>query len=302
MSGHTTVLCQEAVQAVLGDRSGLYIDGTYGRGGHSAFLLQQLEPTAQLLAFDRDPDAAACAQHSAKDSRFTFVGQNFTTMDQCVAAGTVDGIVLDLGVSSPQLDDAARGFSFQSDGPLDMRMDTRQQISAASWLSQVTEVELGKVLREYGEERFWRRIARTIVTQRTEQPLTTTRQLAELVATQVPRQSGKHQSKHPATRVFQAIRIAVNQELDALQAVLQLLPTVLRPGGKAAVISFHSLEDRFVKHATRPAQLPPRGLPLDVTQAPALRQCGKVIKASEAEVHRNPRSRSAVLRVLERAR
>jgi 16S rRNA (cytosine1402-N4)-methyltransferase len=303
---HQTVLLDEAVVSVLGASDGIYVDATFGRGGHSRHLLARLGATAQLFGFDKDPQAIAAArQLMAEDARFVAVHSSFAEILPVLAArqldGRIDGVLADLGVSSPQLDDATRGFSFQNDGPLDMRMDTTQGESAAQWLAAVDEAELARVLFEYGEERHSRRIARAIVRARAEKPVTRTRELAEIVAAAHPAWE-KH--KHPATRAFQAIRIAVNNELGDIEKFLRDALAVLKPGGRLAVISFHSLEDRLVKQffqkEAKGDDFPP-GLPVTVDMLkPRLRICGKAIEPSAAEVASNPRARSARLRVAEK--
>jgi 16S rRNA (cytosine1402-N4)-methyltransferase len=303
---HQTVLLDEAVVSVLGAPDGIYVDATFGRGGHSRHLLARLGSSAQLFGFDKDPQAMAAArQLMAEDARFVAVHSSFADILSVLAArqldGRVDGVLADLGVSSPQLDDAARGFSFQNDGPLDMRMDTTRGESAAQWLAAVDEAELAGVLFEYGEERHSRRIARAIVRARAEKPITRTRELAEIVAAAHPAWE-KH--KHPATRTFQAIRIAVNNELGDIEKFLRDALAVLKPGGRLAVISFHSLEDRLVKQffqkEAKGDDFPP-GLPVTVDMlTPRLRICGKAIEPSAAEVAANPRARSARLRVAEK--
>lgn len=306
---HQPVLLDAAIEGLAIKADGYYVDGTFGRGGHSRAILDRLGDDGRLLALDRDPSAAQWARaHFADDKRFQFVGRPFSMLEQTVTEQgwqqAVDGILLDLGVSSPQLDDAERGFSFRKDGPLDMRMDTSQGESAAQWLANVDEQELTRVLKVYGEERFAKRIARTVMRVRDEQPIETTGQLAKLVADAVPT---REQKKDPATRSFQAIRIAVNHELDELEAVLPQCVRSLVAGGHMAVISFHSLEDRMVKRfiagLEKPSDLPP-DLPLteDMLPQPIMRRVGKAIKAGDEECGRNPRARSAVLRIAERTR
>ena len=302
---HVSVLQTEAVQALGIVADGKYIDATYGRGGHSQKIIEQLGESGQLLAIDRDPDAQADAERRfGKDQRFNIVSANFSELDQVVDQqgwlGSVDGVLLDLGVSSPQLDVADRGFGFSRDGLLDMRMDPSTGVSAAQWLADVREEDLVFVLKTYGEERYARRISAAIVAARDTAPITRTLQLAEIVKAAHPRWERHH---HPATRSFQAIRIQVNGELDAIKQALTKAPQVLKLGGRLVVISFHSLEDRIVKRALRkpppPADIP-RHLPLPETHAHPWRLIGKAQKASEEEVARNPRSRSAVMRVAER--
>jgi len=303
---HRTVLLDEAVDALnlAGARTdGLYVDGTFGRGGHSRLILSRLGEGARLIAFDKDPQAIATAQQIA-DPRFTIVHDSFATMTAALAergAGQADGILLDLGISSPQVDDAARGFSFRNDGPLDMRMDTTRGMSAAQWLAIETEQTLEKVIRDYGEERFAFQIAKAIVARRAVEPISTTRQLAGIVAGAV---KTREKGKDPATRTFQAIRIFINQELEDLEAGLSQAYACLAPGGRLAIISFHSLEDRMVKRflaSKANVEQPDRRLPIravDLPQ-PEMRLIAK-FKPSDAEVEANPRSRSAVMRVAER--
>lgn len=302
---HRPVLLEESVTALIGDPAGRYIDGTFGRGGHSRRILQELDEQGQLLAFDKDPDAIRVARSLAdEDPRFSWYHGSFAEVAQAMAQlgwKTVNGVLLDLGVSSPQLDDPARGFSFLRDGPLDMRMDPGQSPSAAEWLATASEQEIADVIWRYGEERFSRRIARLLVARRQEAPLVTTRQLAELVAEAVPR---KERNKHPATRTFQAIRIFINRELEDLEACLRDCAERLAPGGRLVVISFHSLEDRLVKRFMRElAQGPkiPRGVPLTAVQEQTeFRLAGRATRAGDTEREENIRARSAVMRVLER--
>lgn len=303
---HQTVLLDEAVVSILGAPGGVYVDATFGRGGHARHLLGQLGAQARVIGFDKDPAAIAAGHALAEqDSRFAIVHESFAEILSVLKAeglaGSIDGVLADLGVSSPQLDDAGRGFSFQNDGPLDMRMDTTRGQSAADWLAQVAEDELARVLFEFGEERHSRRIARAIVRARAEKPITRTRELAEIVAAAHPAWE-KH--KHPATRSFQAIRIAINSELADIERFLRDALAVLKPGGRLAVISFHSLEDRMVKQffqkEARGDDFPP-GLPITVDMLkPRLRIIGKAIEPSAAEVAANPRARSARLRVAEK--
>ena len=305
-TGHLPVLLNEALEGLAVMEDGVYIDGTYGRGGHSSAILHKLGDGGQLLALDRDPDAVTNgAARFADDDRFAIEQRSFAMMANAVTTrgwdGQVNGILLDLGVSSPQLDDAERGFSFLRDGPLDMRMDPSQGESAADWLAYAKEQEIARVLREYGEERFSRRIARAIVEQRRQTPLLTTTALANLIEQAVPR---REPGKHPATRSFQAIRIHINGELDQLKQVLPQCLQALAPQGRLAVISFHSLEDRIVKRFMRDHSRPPvipREIPITASeyQAP-LRLISKALRAGEAELATNPRARSAVLRVAER--
>jgi 16S rRNA (cytosine1402-N4)-methyltransferase len=303
---HRTVLLDEAVDALVleGERvNGTYIDGTFGRGGHSRLILSKLGPQGRLLAFDKDPQAIATAQAVA-DPRFTIVHDSFATMSDALAArgiGQVDGILLDLGISSPQVDDATRGFSFRQDGPLDMRMDTTRGMSAAEWLATASEQQLEKVIRDYGEERFAFQIAKAIVARRAIQPVSTTRELAAIVADAV---KTREKGKDPATRTFQAVRIFINKELEDLEAGLNAAYAMLAPGARMSVISFHSLEDRMVKQflasKAKVAQ-PDRRLPIRAADLPQpLMKLVAKIKPSDQEVEANPRARSAVLRVAER--
>lgn len=303
---HQTVLLDEAVVSVLGARDGIYVDATFGRGGHTRHLLAQLGAAARVIGFDKDPQAIAAGQVlAAEDARFSIIHDSFADILDVMGAqglaGTVDGVLADLGVSSPQLDDAERGFSFMNDGPLDMRMDVTRGQSAAEWIASVAEDELARVLFEFGEERHSRRIARAIVKARTESPITRTRQLADIVAAAHPAWE-KH--KHPATRSFQAIRIFINNELGDIERFLRDALRVLKPGGRLAVISFHSLEDRLVKQyfqkEAKGDDFPP-GLPVTVDMLkPRLKIIGKPVDPSAAEVDANPRARSARLRVAEK--
>ncbi len=285
---------------------GIYIDGTFGRGGHSAAMLQRLDKRGSLLAIDKDPDAIACAaERFAGDARFEIKQGSFAMLEQFAEEqgcfGRVNGVLLDLGVSSPQLNKSERGFSFLNDGPLDMRMDNTSGVSAADWLKIAEVDEMAQVFKTYGEERFAKRIARAIAEARVERPIETTRQLSEIVSAANP---SWEKGKHPATRCFQAIRIYINKELDEIKACLEQSLRVLAPGGRLVVISFHSLEDRIVKRFMRDAargEQFPAGIPVTEQQRNAsLNLIGKAIKPSRAEVDQNPRSRSAVLRVAER--
>ncbi len=302
---HESVLLEESLQGLVGPLSGHYVDGTFGRGGHTRALLALLNDDAAVLVMDKDPQAIECAEAlAAQDSRVSVYHGSFADLPAALAQlgwPGVDGVLLDLGVSSPQLDQDERGFSFQRQGPLDMRMDNSSGPTVADYLNAVAEDELVTILRDYGEERFARRIAAAIVKARTEKAISTTLELAELVKTAHPRWE-KH--KHPATRTFQALRIAINRELDDLDALLSVVVDCLLPRGRLAVISFHSLEDRKVKQFMRQAsQGPkvPRGVPLqgDLALGP-LALVGKAIKPSEQEVRSNVRARSAVLRIAER--
>ncbi len=301
---HRTVLLEEAVDALeLKDarRDGIYVDGTFGRGGHSRLVLAGLSERGRLIAFDKDPQAIAVGEELARtDARFSIVHDSFATMDAALAArgiSRVDGILLDLGVSSPQVDDAARGFSFRADGPLDMRMDTTRGISAAQWLASETQDNIEKVIRNYGEERFAFQIAKAIVARRAVEPISSTRQLAALVAQVV---KTREKGKDPATRTFQAVRIFINKELEELETGLTQAYGHLGPYGRLVVISFHSLEDRLVKRfmaskATVPQ--PDRRLPIRAVDLPQpLMSLISKTKPSAEEIAANPRSRSAVMR------
>ncbi len=306
---HTSVLLDEAVNGLQIREDGIYIDGTFGRGGHSRLILLKLGAQGRLIAIDRDPQAIAAAAQ-IDDPRFSIIHGPFSGIagyvNELELGGQIDGVLLDLGVSSPQLDDAERGFSFMRDGPLDMRMDPTRGISAAQWLTEAKEDDIAWVLKNFGEERFSKRIARAIVERnKTEEPLTRTKQLAELIAAVSP---VKEKHKHPATRSFQAIRIYVNSELDEIRQALTGALSILAPGGRLSVISFHSLEDRIVKqfmrNESRGPQVP-HGLPLTEEQlkahgTPALKLAGKM-KPSEQEISVNPRARSSVLRFAEKA-
>jgi 16S rRNA (cytosine1402-N4)-methyltransferase len=301
---HLPVLLTEAVAALAIKPDGLYVDGTFGRGGHSRAILSQLGPQGRLIALDRDPMAIA-AGASIQDPRFTLVHAAFSRLDEVLVAqniSLVDGILLDIGVSSPQLDDPSRGMSFRFDAPLDMRMDTTQGETAADFLARAEQQQIEEVVRDYGEERFAHAIAKALVAARSGQRISSTGQLAALVAAVV---RTREPGQHPATRTFQALRIYVNRELEELSLTLPQALGHLRPGGRLAVISFHSLEDRIVKRflrdAANPPQ-PPKGVPVRAADlpAPTLRLVGKPIRASETEIARNPRARSAVLRVAEK--
>ncbi|GAB6040200.1 16S rRNA (cytosine(1402)-N(4))-methyltransferase RsmH [Endothiovibrio diazotrophicus] len=303
---HRTVLLDEAVEALALRPDGLYVDATFGRGGHARRILEGLGPQGRLLGIDRDPEAVAAAEKGlALDGRFAIERARFDALAGLVAArgwsGRVAGVLMDLGVSSPQLDDPERGFSFLRDGPLDMRMDPDGGVSAARWLARAEDGEIARVLKAYGEERYAKRIARAIVRERAVAPIETTKRLAEVVAAANP---AWEKGKHPATRAFQAIRIQVNGELEALEAALAQAVAVLAPAGRLVVISFHSLEDRMVKRfiraQARGAELPP-DLPVTVEQmGGTLRAVGKAVRAGDEELEANPRARSAVMRVAER--
>lgn len=301
-SAHLPVLFAEVMDGLAVKVGGTYLDGTFGRGGHARGVLQRLGEQGRLLAMDKDPDAIAEAMRMADaDARLSWRRGSFAALaDWPATAVGLDGVLLDLGVSSPQLDVAERGFSFGKDGPLDMRMDPESGESAAEWLARASEKDIADVLWRYGEERQSRRIARFIVARRAEQPIVRTAQLAELIALACPRGASK---THPATRSFQAIRIHINRELADLEAGLDAALSRLKVGGRLAVISFHSLEDRIVKQfMAKHAKAPPasRRMPEVIAFTPTLRLVGGAHKASEAELAANPRARSAVLRVAEK--
>ncbi len=303
---HKPVLLEETLTALNIKPAGCYVDGTFGRGGHSQEIIKQLGENGKLLAFDKDPQAIMQANAiAANDDRLHVKQGSFTQLKQIINElgwqGKVDGIFLDLGVSSPQLDDAERGFSFRFDGPLDMRMDPEHGISASQWLASAEERDIMMVLFDYGEEKFARRIASAIVAARQEQPINTTKQLASIVAAANP---SRERNKDPSTRTFQAIRIFINQELEDLKTCLAQAVEILAPGGRLVVISFHSLEDRIVKRFIR-EQCKGDDFPLDLpvmhTQLNQnMKMIGKAIKAGRAELDENPRARSAVMRVAER--
>jgi len=305
-NNHRPVLLDEVVEALAIKSDGVYLDGTFGRGGHAEKILSHLGPQGRLLAMDQDPQAIGVAQQKfAKEPRFEIVQQNFEKIQEFVASKglthKVDGVLLDIGVSSPQLDDASRGFSFLRSGPLDMRMNPQAGQSAAEWLANVDEYDLVTVLMHKGEEKFARRIASAIVAARKETEITDTVQLANIIAAAKPI---KDKKKHPATKSFQAIRIHINRELEVLESALQASLNVLAVGGRLAVISFHSLEDRMVKRyfrdVSRGPQIP-KDIPImakDIEQPYKL--VGKAIKPGKQELQENPRARSSVLRVLER--
>jgi 16S rRNA (cytosine1402-N4)-methyltransferase len=303
---HTPVLLDEVLAGLAVKADGRYCDATFGRGGHAAAILAQLGPAGRLCAIDRDPEAiAAGRERFAAEPRLTLVRGSFGQLEERVRAagweGGLQGVLLDLGVSSPQLDEARRGFSFMQDGPLDMRMDNESGLSAAQWLGRAGEREIADVLFKLGEEKFSRRIARAIVAARAATPIVTTRQLADIVAGAVPT---REPGKHPATRTFQAVRIHVNRELEEAEAALPQAVNLLAPGGRLCVISFHSLEDRLVKRfMRREAQGDPLYAELpDVPPhaRPRLKLIGGAVMPGEAEIAGNPRARSAVLRVAER--
>ena len=308
MSAHQAVLYREVLQQLNIKANGIYLDCTFGRGGHSSGILQLLEGSGRLLAFDRDVDAISSneARRLLDEKRFSLHHCRFSELARVIESygytGKIDGVLMDLGVSSPQLDTADRGFSFLRDGPLDMRMDSSRGLSAAQYLAQVGEQELARVIFEFGEERFARRIAHAIVGQRQQQPLQSTLQLAKLIENSVP---FVDKFKHPATRTFQAIRIEINQELEELKVGLMQAVDALSPGGRLVVIAFHSLEDRIVKRFIRdesgrknnPGKLPVKERDIEQGQ---LRKVGKPIRAEQQEQRQNPRARSAVMRVAEK--
>ena len=307
---HVPVLLGPVLDGLEIKPDGCYVDGTFGRGGHSGEILKRLSANGRLIGIDRDPDAIASAPKTlTDDSRFELIRGEIAQLQTIIGERTliekVDGLLIDLGVSSPQLDEASRGFSFLRDGPLDMRMDPDSGTPASDWLASVGEKELRHVIAKYGEEPMATRIARAIVSIRDSSPITTTTGLAELVASVAPaRRSGKGQKRHPATKTFQAIRIVINDELQQLEAVLAQSLAVLKQGGRLCVISFHSLEDRLVKRFIRDSSREPeqyRGMPSIPDEfRPKLKRVGKVIVASAEEIAANRRSRSARLRVAER--
>jgi 16S rRNA (cytosine1402-N4)-methyltransferase len=297
---HTTVLLHEAVEALVSGKAGAdgcYVDATFGRGGHSRLILSQLSQQGRLVAFDKDPDAIAEAQ-TVQDARFSIRHEGFCHLGE-LPAGSVDGVLMDLGVSSPQIDNPVRGFSFRFDGPLDMRMDTTRGQSVADWLATAEVDQITEVIRDYGEERFAFQIAKALVARRQERgPISSTAELAQLVADTV---KTREPGKDPATRTFQAFRIFINAELEELEQALEASLKVLAPGGRLAVISFHSLEDRIVKQfiAKHSKEVVDRRVPFAAPVAMRLNALGRV-KPSEQEVASNPRSRSAIMRVAER--
>jgi 16S rRNA (cytosine1402-N4)-methyltransferase len=311
MLTHVPVLLDEVLEALSleAHRDGLFIDATFGRGGHSAAILQRLNEQGKLIALDRDPQAISAGRERFKqESRLTLVHCAFADLRSALSDvglielnGKISGALFDLGVSSPQLDDAGRGFSFMRDGPLDMRMDNSTGISAAEWLAKISERELQTTISEYGEERFARRIASAIVNYRRENSIATTAQLAELIDSAVPT---REPGKHPATRTFQAIRMAVNAELDQIQSALSQIVEMLAPGGRLCVISFHSLEDQLVKRFMQTnSQDDPMyaGLPhIPADKRAKLKRIGRAVHPGDAEVERNPRARSAILRIAEK--
>jgi 16S rRNA (cytosine1402-N4)-methyltransferase len=305
-TAHTTVLLHEAVDALVIDPDGFYVDGTFGRGGHTAELLSKLSPQGSVVAIDKDPQAIAEGQaRFSEDARLQLVHGTFADLSEIVAqmgkTGELSGVLLDLGVSSPQIDQAERGFSFMRDGPLDMRMDTSKGLSAAEWIASADEQEIARVIKEYGEERFARRMASAVVKEREKTPITRTVQLAGILAAAHP---AWERGRHPATKAFQAIRIFINRELDDLEALLAQIIDTLKVGGRLVVISFHSLEDRRVKRFIRDQEQGiklPKNLPIrDVDRGVRLIKVGKAVKPAVSEVDGNVRSRSAVMRTAER--
>ena len=307
---HITVLLDEAVEALAVRADGCYLDGTFGRGGHSRLILEQLGADGQLLGFDKDPLAIATGQAlAAEDGRFVIVQRSFAELGDELQvrglAGKVSGVLLDLGVSSPQLDDPERGFSFMHDGPLDMRMDPSRGVSAAEWIASASEEDIARAFKEYGEERFAKRMARAVVLRRAEQPFTRTADLAQVLTVANP---AWEKGKNPATRAFHGLRILINNELGDLERGLDAAMDALEIGGRLSVISFHSLEDRIVKqfmrrHVKGEADNLPRDLPVRLAPfVPRLKLIGKPQYAGDAELKANPRSRSAVLRVAEKLR
>ena len=306
MTQHTTVLLKEAVDALLVDPDGSYVDKTFGRGGHCSELLSRLSDKGSVIAIDKDPQAiSAGLDQFQQEQRLSLVHGSFGDLAEIVShtgkQGSISGVLLDLGVSSPQLDQAQRGFSFLRDGPLDMRMDTSKGMSAAEWIANADEQEIAKVLKEYGEERFARRMARAVIRERALQPIIRTVQLAQILAAAHP---AWERGKHPATKAFQAIRIFINRELADLDSLLMQIIDCLKVGGRLVVISFHSLEDRRVKRFIRDQEQGvklPKNLPVrDIDRGVRLVKVGKAIKPANTEVEHNVRARSAVMRIAER--
>ncbi|HLB56125.1 MAG TPA: 16S rRNA (cytosine(1402)-N(4))-methyltransferase RsmH [Coxiellaceae bacterium] len=308
---HESVLLGEAIAALAIKESGIYVDATFGRGGHSRAILEKLGPQGRLLAIDLDPEAILVAKKPPffSDKRFEIEQASFSSIEALISKrgwlGKVDGVLLDLGVSSPQLDDPLRGFSFLRDGPLDMRMNPQQGISAMTWINQASSQEIADVLFQFGEEKLSRKIARSIISAREENPIATTLQLAKIIEKANPK---REKNKHPATRSFQAIRIFINQELSALTECLPQIVDVLSPGGRMCVISFHSLEDRIVKQFIQheasndsyPSHMPMTQAQIKELQKTRLKKIGKSIEASAEEIKLNPRARSARLRIAEK--
>lgn len=304
---HIAVLLNEAIHGLDIDVDGTYVDATFGRGGHSKAILERLSDNGRLIAFDRDITAVEHANKNISDDRFRIIHSAFSRMSEELSkvnlAGEIDGILMDIGVSSPQLDDAERGFSFMQEGPLDMRMDQTQGQSAADWLNSADEADIAWVLRTFGEEKFAKRIAHAIVNYRQHTPLTGTLELVDIIVDAIP---VKDKHKHPATRSFQAIRIYINAELKELETALDACGKVLRPGGRLAIICFHSLEDRIVKRFLKSksqGKKLPLGLPVtqeEIDKGKEYKLIGKAIKANESELADNPRARSAVLRIAEK--
>ena len=307
MSEHRAVLLDEALAALALKPGGVYVDATFGRGGHSRGILERLAPSGRLIALDRDPQAIEAAR-ALRDPRFSAVHASFSALAQVLerhAVDKVDGVLADLGVSSPQLEDAARGFSFRQDGPLDMRMDPTQGMTAAQWLATATEKQMREAIAAYGEERFAEQVAKAIAAARAREPLLRTEQLAAVVAAAVrKRETRREPGQNPATRTFQALRILVNRELEEVALMLPQALAALAPGGRLAVISFHSLEDRRVKRFMAAAAKPavPEDLPIRASEMPQapLRIVGRIQRPTDAEVNANPRARSARLRAAER--
>ncbi|MDE2234015.1 MAG: 16S rRNA (cytosine(1402)-N(4))-methyltransferase RsmH [Gammaproteobacteria bacterium] len=306
-NSHRPVFLQEAVAGLAIQPEGIYVDGTYGRGGHSREIVAQLGPRGRLIAIDRDPEAVAAGKSAwLGDQRVVIYRGAFSMLERIAqqegVSGRVNGVLLDLGVSSNQLDDPKRGFSFQHDGPLDMRMDPDSGESVAAWLNRATQEEIAEIIRTYGEERYAGRIARAIVGSRGNAPLTGSQQLAQIVSAAVP---SRERHKHPATRTFQALRIFINREIDELRAALDQCLRVLAPKARLAVISFHSLEDRLVKRFIRDhsREAPPdKRMPwLQQSAPPLLKPVGKAIRPQDEEIAANVRARSAILRIAERA-
>ncbi len=305
MYNHTTVLLQEAKEALCWDLNGQYVDATFGRGGHSRQILSLLTDQGRLTGLDKDPEAIQVGLNLAEqDARFTIKQAAFSSLSQLFTSNSISGLLLDLGVSSPQLDNPERGFSFMKDGPLDMRMDPDSGISAAAWLATATEEQIAQVLWEYGEERFSRRMAKAVVIERQKKPIETTAHFADIIKQAHPKWNHK---KHPATQAFQAIRLFINQELSELEQALESAVTILKPQGRLVVISFHSLEDRMVKRFIRKnSQLYsdeplPKSIPIQSKRlTPVFKKIGGSIKPSELEVKQNPRARSAMMRIAEK--